>query len=79
MAEDWSAIPEWIDKADGDWAMLRLAQSQPGLEDGVAFHPHQCVEKLLKACLIQQGESFRKIHDLVALSRQLHAADVTWN
>lgn len=79
MTEDWSAIPEWINKADGDWAMLRLAQSQPGLEDGVVFHAHQCVEKLLKACLIQQGQPIRKIHDLVALSQQLHASDASWN
>jgi HEPN domain-containing protein len=45
----------------------------------VVFHAQQCVEKLLKARLIQLGQSVDKIHDLAALSRQLEAVDGQWS
>ena len=44
----------------------------------MAFHAQQCVEKLLKARLIQLGQMVDKIHDLAALSRQLEGADKRW-
>jgi HEPN domain-containing protein len=43
----------------------------------VVFHAQQCVEKLLKARLIQLGQPVDKIHDLAALSRQLEAVDLS--
>lgn len=75
MVEPWSAVPEWIAKAEGDREALDilLNRNTPGLRDGVVFHAQQCVEKLLKARLIQLGQPVDKIHDLAALSRQLEA------
>ena len=80
MVEPWSAVPEWIAKAEGDWEALEilLAKNSPGLRDAVVFHAQQCVEKLLKARLIQLGQTVDKIHDLAALSRQLEAVDDQW-
>lgn len=81
MAEPWSAVPEWIAKAEGDWEALEilLARNTPGLRDAVVFHAQQCVEKLLKARLIQLGQTVDKIHDLATLSRQLEAVDRQWS
>lgn len=45
----------------------------------MVFHAQQCVEKLLKARLIQLGQTVDKIHDLAALSRQLEAVDDQWS
>ena len=81
MAEPWSAVPEWMAKAEGDWEALEilLSRNSPRLRDSVVFHAQQCVEKLLKARLIQLGQSVDKIHDLAALSRQLEAVDGQWS
>jgi HEPN domain-containing protein len=81
MVEPWSAVPEWIAKAEGDWEALEilLSRNTPGLRDAVVFHAQQCVEKLLKARLIQLGQPVDKIHDLAALSRQLEAVDDQWS
>jgi HEPN domain-containing protein len=81
MAEAWTAVPEWIAKAEGDWEALEilLTRNTPGLRDSVVFHAQQCVEKLLKARLIQLGQMVDKTHDLAALSRQLEAVDDQWN
>ncbi|MBM5826410.1 MAG: HEPN domain-containing protein [Cyanobacteria bacterium M_surface_10_m2_119] len=68
-------------KADGDWEALEilLTRDSPGLRDAVVFHAQQCVEKLLKARLIQLGQTVDKIHDLAALSCQLEAVDRQWS
>jgi HEPN domain-containing protein len=81
MAEPWTAVPEWIAKAEGDWEALEILSTRntPGLRDAVVFHAQQCVEKLLKARLIQLGQMVDKTHDLAALSRQLEAVDDQWN
>ena len=81
MAEPWSAVPEWIGKADGDWEALEilLSGNSPRLGDSVVFHAQQCVEKLLKARLIQLGHPVEKTHDLATLSRKLEAVDRQWS
>ncbi|PZU97627.1 MAG: DNA-binding protein [Cyanobium sp.] len=81
MAEPWSAVPEWMAKAEGDWEALEilLTRNTPGLRDAVVFHAQQCVEKLLKARLIQLGHTVDKIHDPAILSRQLEAVDGQWS
>ena len=73
MAEAWSAVPEWIRKAEADWMAASTLHSQNNeeLHDAVVFHAQQCVEKLLKARLIQLDQPIQKVHDLVAVSRQL--------
>lgn len=61
---------EWIEKAEGDY---RVAASQWRVEDPVydalCFHAQQCVEKYLKAWLVEQGADFPKVHDLEALAK----------
>lgn len=60
---------KWVDKAEGDWMSLRRereAQENPNYDDA-CFHAQQCIEKYLKAHLIEADISFPKIHDLVAL------------
>ena len=81
MAEPGSAVTEWMAKAEGDWEALEilLSRDSPRLRESVVFHAQQCVEKLLKARLIQLGQSVDKIHDLAALSRQLEAVDGQWS
>jgi HEPN domain-containing protein len=81
MVEPWSAVPEWIAKSEGDWEALEilLSRNTPGLRDAVVFHAQQCVEKLLKARLLQLGQPVDKIHDLASLSRQLEAVDEQWS
>ena len=44
----------------------------------VVFHAQQCVEKLLKARLIQLNQPIQKVHDLVAVSRHLASVDSDW-
>lgn len=68
-------------KAEGDWQVLEilLSRNSPSLCDAVVFHAQQCVEKLLKARLIQLGQTADKIHDLAALSRQLQTVDRQWS
>ncbi len=60
---------EWVEKAEADWATagreLR-ARRQPNY-DAACFHAQQCVEKYLKARLVQAGQPILKTHDLSAL------------
>ena len=80
MAKAWSAVPEWIRKAEADWLAASTLHSQKNeeLHDAVVFHAQQCVEKLLKARLIQLDQPIQKVHDLVAVSRQLASVDSDW-
>lgn len=65
-----SVLDEWVAKAEGDAAAAnRLAATEPAVLDAACFHAQQCVEKYLKAVLVQRGEMFPKVHDLVALAR----------
>jgi hypothetical protein len=40
MVEPWSAVLEWMIKAEGDWEALEilLTRNSPGLRDAVVFH-----------------------------------------
>jgi HEPN domain-containing protein len=57
---------EWISKAEGDFHdVLRgiRARRYPNF-DSVCFHAEQCIEKYLKARLVEAGRTFPKTHDL---------------
>ncbi len=62
-------IREWIAKVEGDYRTagreLRV-EADPNF-DAVCYHAQQCIEKLMKALLIQQGVVFEKQHDLIYL------------
>jgi len=57
---------EWAEKAENDLRnavhTLKLKKNCP--TDTVCFHAQQCVEKYLKALLVQEGVDFPKIHDI---------------
>lgn len=60
---------EWVDKAEADFATaLRelRARRQPNY-DAACFHAQQCIEKYLKARLIEAGIVFPRSHDLEEL------------
>lgn len=70
-----------MEKANADWEAAEIlhGSARDSQRDTVVYHCQQCAEKMPKARLIQLGESIRKTHDLVQLSRQLHDVDPSWS
>ncbi len=72
---------EWVDKAETDYAtiylLVRAARRTP-LWEPICFHAQQCVEKYLKARLVEANVFFPKTHDLDQLLRLVLAAEPTW-
>jgi HEPN domain-containing protein/predicted nucleotidyltransferase len=59
------SLASWIDRAREDFAAMQaLANLDPPVRGAVCFHAHQCVEKLLKACLIATSTRPPRTHDL---------------
>lgn len=71
---------EWTIKAEGDYATAeREYQAEPPNYDAVAFHCQQCVEKYLKARLVEAEITFPKIHDLTAILDLTIPLEPEWN
>ena len=71
---------EWIRKAEGDFATAQRelqAEDNPNY-DAVCFHAQQCVEKYLKARLVEADLPFPKIHDLGSILDLLLPIEPTW-
>ncbi|MCH7872111.1 MAG: HEPN domain-containing protein [Planctomycetes bacterium] len=71
---------EWIEKAEGDYeaaGLLLRARKHPNY-DASCFHAQQCVEKWMKAMLIEAGIQFERTHDLPALLDLLRAVNRSW-
>ena len=68
-------IREWVQKAENDLSnaayVLRLGKRCP--TDTVCFHAQQCVEKYLKAMLVNHERDIPKTHALSVLNAQLPA------
>jgi HEPN domain-containing protein len=62
-------LREWIEKAEGDYfSALREYRARKNVNhDSACFHAQQCVEKYLKAVLVDLGIPFAKSHDLLPL------------
>ena len=60
---------EWVAKAEEDFVVAqRLVRwKKRQVSDAVCFHCQQCVEKYLKAHMVEAGVPFPKIHHLPAL------------
>jgi HEPN domain-containing protein len=59
----------WVVRAEEDFTLARSAlRRKKPLLYGATFHAQQCVEKYLKAVLVDQGLTFPRPHDLAALS-----------
>lgn len=74
-------VREWLEKAEKDFATARreLAAEEDPNYDAVCFHAQQCIEKLLKALLIQRGVMPGKTHDLAYLHQLLSPACPEWS
>lgn len=74
-------VQEWIDKAEADFrtATREFAVSDQPNYDAVCFHTQQCIEKLMKAVLIEFGSTPPKTHDLLQLYRLLCAHAPEWH
>ena len=66
-------LKEWISKAEGDYfSALREYRARKQVNhDSTCFHAQQCVEKYLKAALVNLGIPFAKTHDLPELLKQI--------
>jgi HEPN domain-containing protein len=59
--------------------MQKLQEANDGfLSSPVCFHAQQCIEKLLKAVLIQAGQTPPKTHDLLVLSLAVQTVFPEW-
>jgi HEPN domain-containing protein/predicted nucleotidyltransferase len=59
---------EWIQKAEGDYAIMHQSHhSSNPIYDAICFHAQQCIEKYLKAWLQEANIPFTKTHDLEKL------------
>lgn len=57
---------EWVEKAENDWGSLNReirVRKKPNY-DGACFFAQQCVEKYIKARLVEADIYFKKVHDL---------------
>jgi HEPN domain-containing protein len=74
-------LKEWLAKAEGDYhTASREAQATESPNyDAVCFHAQQCVEKLMKAWLIQNSVVPPRTHDLPQLDQLLQAACPDWS
>ncbi|MGC1378455.1 MAG: HEPN domain-containing protein [Anaerolineales bacterium] len=73
-------VPEWIDKAEGDFLTAQREYRVRRLPnyDSVCFHVEQCVEKYMKARLVEAGIHFPKTHDLGHLLDLLNPVEPFW-
>jgi HEPN domain-containing protein len=80
MVEHNPVVREWIAKAEADWEAAQILRgiNSATQRDTIAYHTQQCVEKLLKANLIDLGQLVRKTHDLSELSVSLERVSESW-
>lgn len=72
---------EWIRKAEEDYSTIEqlfIEGKRPPLSV-VCFHSQQCVEKYIKAFLIEANIPFEKIHNLVILIDQAIPLKPEWS
>src|SRR5438045_7971466 len=75
-----TATREWIRCAEEDFdvAQALLRRRTKTAANSIGFHCQQCVEKLLKARLEEEGSVPPKTHDLVALLQLLLQREPLW-
>lgn len=72
---------EWVEKAEQDWSSLHReirARKNPNY-DAACFFAQQCVEKYLKARLVEADIYFRKLHDLTYLLGLVMPVEPLWS
>ena len=73
-------VPEWIAKAEGDFltALREYRTRKSPNYDSACFHAQQCIEKYMKARLVEAGTHFSKIHDLGLLLGLIVPVESMW-
>ncbi len=66
---------EWLDRAERDLRLARLAIGDPALAGLAAFHCQQAAEKALKAYLASRDQPLPRTHDLPALLSRCRALE----
>ncbi len=71
---------EWIKKAENDYKVVcQLVQRRKQVvPDAVCFHCQQCLEKYLKARMVEAGIPFPKTHDLFLLINLASKIEPRW-
>jgi HEPN domain-containing protein len=70
---------EWLAHAESDLRLAQLARADADvLPNQMAFHAQQCVEKALKAVLVDATVDFPKTHDLKELILLIQASGRAW-
>ena len=71
---------EWVAKAEGDYdvVLVLLRSRKRSRYDAITFHCQQCVEKYIKARLIEASLSFPKTHDLPLLLKRSLGIEPLW-
>ena len=74
------ATREWVKKAEDDYVVIcvLLRSRKRGRYDAICFHSQQCVEKYLKARLIEAGIPFPKTHELSLLLTLALTTEPLW-
>jgi HEPN domain-containing protein len=71
---------EWVEKAENDWGSLHReirARKHPNY-DAACFFAEQCVEKYIKARLVEADIYFKKVHDLTYLLELVKPVGPMW-
>ena len=73
-------VSEWVERAESDFrvACRESAVTVAPSYEAVCFHAQQCVEKLMKALLIDRGVPPPRTHDLLALAGMVSTAVPGW-
>ncbi|NOS71337.1 MAG: HEPN domain-containing protein [Verrucomicrobia bacterium] len=71
---------EWVKKAEDDFkvASQLLRRRKDIVSEAACFHCQQCVEKYLKARLVEAGVSFPRTHDLLKLLNLCLPVEPLW-
>src|SRR3989339_473869 len=68
--EKTKIIAEWQQRAENDLESAGIILRESDNYDIAIYHSHQAIEKLLKAILLKQGQTFKFSHDISALFLQ---------
>ncbi|HVM49124.1 MAG TPA: HEPN domain-containing protein [Candidatus Acidoferrum sp.] len=72
---------EWVKKAENDFKVATqiIGRRRDVVADAACFHAQQCVEKYLKARLLEAGIAFPRTHDLRQLLNACLQAEPLWS
>src|SRR5262245_41302285 len=58
------ATAPWVRKAENDFQFVRFIPLSRHSYDAICFHSQQCVEKYIKALMVEVNQVFPESHDL---------------